>query len=258
MLETENGIIIRRIQENDNVVITLLDAKGATVQIRIHGLAKSKKRSRIMSEPGCHVQATYYRQASGPASMREIEILHRFDRAKEGFQSLQLLAYFLSLTELVSIGSDTEFLFPLLKGTLERLEEKIPLPDSCNSKFEPTISLIVFFKARVIRGLGLVSSADQCSSCGNPLTGENRHLSRESGFLCSDCSSENTGDTAESEIIHIATRTRFSQFIQFLCNSNIDNTTLKGSNTLLDFILDDYLNQRPLEYQSIYSLYHLD
>jgi len=150
MLIHGKGIALqrRRVGESDGVALVLLE-DGRSLDLRGHGILRSKNRSNLLFEPGCLIRFAAY-LAEGPgavagdgslfASLKEGSVLDRYEDLKADYEAMLVLALFLEsatracralapLANAPSVDPEGEAvagareLYRLAQGALEQLRE---------------------------------------------------------------------------------------------------------------------------------------
>ncbi|MEQ9364300.1 MAG: DNA repair protein RecO [Leptospirales bacterium] len=224
MLQSAPGIVLNRRNagEADAIARVLLES-GQVREIRAHGVRKSRSRSNLLLEPGSLVHLTFYESEERPgvsvdsvifASLKEGHVLERYGALKDaGYDGLLILSYFLELATFGSRAGDSPELFLLLKGTLEELAA----PRAVGLKSYRFTLLSIFFKARVLKNLGLVGDARSCAECGGELKDLALWNLPEVFFSCDNCATgANAPDAYSARIVAAAVGMRFGKFAQYL------------------------------------------
>ncbi len=214
-LLTEKGFVLnrRKVGEAD-VILTLLRENGPIVRVKVHGILQSRKRSNLLTEPGCYISATYYHKEDAPGSLKEGHVIERFEELKSGYDDMLLLSYLLELTGASAGGEDTHDLFVLLRGCLRELQSL----SAADKRTTRDIRLLLgFFKVRLCKILGILGDPGHCSECGAELNGPASWSLPEMNFLCENCSVN--ADEIEgglSGLVRLAGDYRFANFLKRL------------------------------------------
>ncbi len=254
MLVSAEGIVLQRWKEGDENAVLLILTSVDLVKLRVHGILKSKNRSRLLIEPGSIIQINYYSKQESISSAKNIDLVDRLENIKSDYKGLQVLTYFLDLTIRCTPGSELSQLYLLLKGTILTLNELRK-----NIAIDELISeirlLLIFFKIRLLKILGLLGDSTICNQCGTTLNRKNARVTDNLNFLCSKCHKKSQAYTEIAYMFFFAANFRFSKFLNEMRDSSLKH--LNKSNSLIDNSLDNYLNERPREYENIYEILHL-
>lgn len=176
--------------EADNLVTVLLE-DGQLLRLIMHGLRASRKRNKRLAEPGTIIDIVYYPHDSGPASMKEGNVLESFDDLKQGYRNLEWLAFVLELSKMGAQQDCGPALYLLLEGMLTNMQQ---IAGSRKNVIEATddVLIIHFFMARLLQLLGLLGDPAHCAACGQELNEKASWIKPEVFFYCDECSLEAT------------------------------------------------------------------
>ncbi len=218
-LQKATGIVLRRAKrkESDLSVRVLLES-GATVEFYLHGIRASRSRSSLIAEPGTLIRADFYGAAEGGGSLKEGDVLDRYDECKNDYPRTLLLSYFLELSELAAKSGPTPEVYRLLVGALNewraaaRTAPERPEANESNQEQRALfiLELLAFFKIRLLRILGLVGDCEHCDVCGADLRDRAGWSVPEVSFRCAkhaEVSSQ--GEAWMAAVITRSTRVRF-------------------------------------------------
>ena len=222
----KQGIVLgRRNFAEADVILDLLPESGPPESVKAHGIRASRKRSQIITEPGSRVALVYYRGKNGPGSLKEGEVLERFQELKSSYENSLLLAYILELTAGAAWGNEGSALLQLLEGALRALQERrIDLrerpSDESSAQGERIwlFELLGFYKTRLLSILGLLGDCEHCSLCGEEL---GRRACwpgpLEVSFTCEKCSPEaGESEAWQARAVSLAQSRKFARFLEFL------------------------------------------
>ena len=99
----------------------MLTEEGHSLDLRVYGIQKSRKRSPLLLEPGTLVDINFYAKQNGLASLKEGSVRERFAAIKGAYAPLLLLSYFLELSAFAVRYGSSPSLFLLVKGSLAEL-----------------------------------------------------------------------------------------------------------------------------------------
>ena len=204
-LKKEKGIIIQSLDFGDSDRMISIAGEYAVRQKFISkGIRKSKRRAITSTELGSLVEIDYYDQNEKDwKSIKEINLINRFDNIKSTYLGTMNLYYF---CEMISVlypeGESHAFLYQLLLGSFEFLEKE-------GFVFE----LIPFFKLRAMSNLGHFPTEFYCHTCGmSVLNKKGAYFSLENReFQCSDCHTLPKDQLLSIRLFHTILVNRFSQ-----------------------------------------------
>jgi DNA repair protein RecO len=259
VLQSATAIVLtrRKVGEADAIVRVLLES-GATREIRLHGIRKSRQRSNLLLEPGSLVRLTYYEGEESPgvtgghrpfASLKEGHVVERFSRLKDaGYGGLLILSYFLELAGFGARAGEAPELFLLIKGTLEELAA---LQDPVRERQRFAL-LAIFFKVRVLKTMGLVGDARACTECGRDLADLALWILPEVHFQCEQCAPDaGPVDARAARVIAAAGGMRFARFAGYLAGWPEWNPDQPASADLPEWML--YVEQRLIQCMEHYQ-----
>ena len=244
MLERLTGFVLkrRRVGEAD-LIVHILEEEGRVLELKAHGLLASRRRSNLIAEPGSLISAVYYKK-EGLGSLKEGQILERYEDVKEGYLNLLILAYVLELTESAARNHETSGIFPLLKGALSVIRESLAdwkvktsgktddprSPDSNRLRWSGLF--LAFYKIRLLKLLGILADTSCCTECAESLEAEAFWSFPETGFICHRCSiNASREEGVMARLITLAGVRRFSNFL-------LDIRSVLSGNILTDDALD--------------------
>lgn len=180
-LRRERGLVIEQVDLGDSDrKIALFTEKGEKIFLLCKGIRKSRKRPILATELGSEIEAVFYDKESLLwKSTKELHLIQRFDQLKSTYFGTLFVIYHSEL--LNKIMPEKEFhpaLFVLLQGSFQFLESQT---------FR--ISLLPFFKIRLLVELGLFPKEFHCVSCGKEILEDSRaqFLWEDREFHCQDC-----------------------------------------------------------------------
>ena len=208
MLATATGIVLsrRRLRESDAVARVLLES-GQLLEMRLHGIQESRRRSPLIMEPLSVVEVVYYVQERGALhSLKEARVLQRHEALKNRYDDLLAGSCVAELSELAARTEALPELYVLAAGALGALNE------GCE-----TALLLVFFRIRLLRLLGLLGDLTAATSYEEALGLEEGSVARRARGT--RIMSTEAGAVVQSYLISILTRAvslRFGRFQQAL------------------------------------------
>ncbi len=203
------GIVLSHypLHEADEVA-RILTENGAMLELRAKGIRLSRRRSRLIFEPGCLVSFEYYAALSGLSYLKEGYLEKRHETLKQDYLSLLTLSLFLELSASAAFYEKAPGLFVLLEGALEQLK-------LWNRAIEKLLLLMSFFQIRLLKISGLLGSAENCSLCDSPLGERALWNLPEVHFGCQNCKPQaNKRDASMASTIALAAKSRFGHFCE--------------------------------------------
>ena len=262
MIQKARGIILKRttVKESD-VLLEVLTAEGDLLQLYHHGILATRRRSLLAIEPGSLVEIDYSGNADQPASIRNTFVEHRFDGAKNSYDSLLLVSVLLDLIRFSSRGEKAPGFFSLLQGALKELDEtegssKSGFPEGVPGWIQENhgFLLLTFFKIRLMHLSGILGDPGHCESCGRALE-KTAHWKREEiSFLCPVCSSgADRRDGQAARILGATLKKRFRDFLGAWTESQRNDLMLFSYiHHRLDPALETYLGKTPGSQKELY------
>jgi len=242
MIRSVRGLVLRRKSEELDIRFDLLTEEGNLVSLREHGILNSKSRSRLLSEPASIVAIEYYEKGNDRGSVKEGNVVDRFDILKESWKGHLLLAHLMELALLSSRGEPSSELFDLVKAALERLKDSLSRKKASLDDTFFSLSFLVFFKIRLLGFLGIMGDPAHCAQCGEPLKGKVFWKIPDMSFLCENCSDEAIAAFFHFvRLIQAAIGAKFEEFCEASRKSQA--VTLSSLNQNLDVVLEHYFQK---------------
>lgn len=180
-LKKEKGIVIQSMDFGDSDrMISLAGESEVRMKFISKGIRKSKRRAIASTELGSLIEIDYYDQAEKDwKSIKEINLVNRFDTLKSTYLGTMLIFYFCEIiATLYPEGEAHPFLNQVLVGSFEYVDQN-----------RMRLEILPFFKLRVLANLGHFPTEFYCHTCGESVLQKKSALfaleTRE--FLCGDC-----------------------------------------------------------------------
>ena len=190
LLQKTDAIVLgRRFLKENDALVSLLTEEGKSLDLRIYGIQKSRRRSAFLLEPGSLIHVDFYTDREGLASLKEGHVCERFTALKGAYTSMTLLSYFLELSAFAVRNGASLKLFLLLKGSLKELcfDRNWEQAEMEVQREILKLQILVFFQIRVLKLLGLLGSQEKCSQCSASLRERAHWNLPETSFSCEDC-----------------------------------------------------------------------
>lgn len=212
MLTKATGIVLRRSKMKEaDLSVQVLAESGGLVELYVHGIRASKSRSQLLAEPGTLIHFDFYEKDERGGSLKEGEILDRFDEIKSDYLGTLVLSYLLELVGLAARGEATPETYQLLLGALGEIRAA-GTRASADERRLFLIQLLAFFKIRLLRILGLLGDTEHCDTCGNSLGDRAGWAVPEMTFRCGRHAEVSSRDEAwMAGLIGHAAVTRFQR-----------------------------------------------
>ena len=204
MLATATGIVLsrRKLRESDAVARLLLE-DGQLLEMRLHGIQESRRRSPLIMEPLSVVEVVYYEQDRGALhSVKEARVLQRHEDLKSRYDDLLAGSCVAELSELAARTESLPELYVLAAGALATLDA------GCE-----TALLLVFFRIRLLRLLGLLGDLTTSASYEEALGLEGGAVGRRARGGRN--MSTEAGAAVQSYLLSILTRALSLRFCRF-------------------------------------------
>lgn len=254
MLNKATGIVLRRdkAKEADLSVQVLLES-GKLVRLYLHGIRASRTRSQLLAEPGTLIRCDYYEKDEAGGSLKEGEILDRYEELKGDYLDTLALSYLLEAAGLAAKGEATPEVYQLLIGALGEIraytaeaKATAAAPDAASTTAEERrkfflIQLLAFFKIRLLRILGLLGDSRHCDVCGTELGARAGWAVPEMTFRCARHADESS--QAEAWMAGLITRaaaTRFQTLRAGLGDPDLEPETWRRLDEWLSRCLEHY------------------
>lgn len=229
MIQAATGITLtrRKIGEADVIGRFLLE-DGLLVEVKAHGIRKSKSRSNLLFEPGSLVRLTYYaneRDAALPASLKEGHVVDRYGEIKDaGYDGLVAVSQILETIAFAArtgegeASEETAMVYTLLKGALDELRGFDFTQDR-----RRLVMLLLFVKVRALKVMGLLGDPRSCAECGRALGDDVFWHRPELYFTCDLCAVDaNEDDGRWARLIAGAAGARFAKFVEHLGDAKVE------------------------------------
>lgn len=182
-LEKASGIVIETKESGEaDSLVTLLLETGFKETFLFKGIRKSKKRTQVSQEIATLIHLVYYYKKNKEIfSVKEIEVIQRFEKIKSSYEGFFLISAIVDLVnKFIPKNLEQKKVFELLYRALETLNE-----------LGPSKLALPFFKLRFLQVLGYAPTEFECVSCSQDIFQKSGAVIYPSSLeiYCNDCKS---------------------------------------------------------------------
>ncbi|MCB1172504.1 MAG: DNA repair protein RecO [Leptospiraceae bacterium] len=212
-------ILARQSTAEGDLRLQALTQTGRKLQLKVHGLLKSRRRSQRQYTPGNLLNLHYYPASQGPASIEQSSVQKDRSSKLSSYQLLKRAGRLLELSAAFANEEEQEPLFLLLDGSLDHLAN--PEQGTADPTLIEQQLLDIFFSLRLLKLQGLLGDLQHCSQCGQALGSDLQWLAPIAAFHCTDCAAEpRTENGIYLRLLQQASRSRFQNFVADWQNQN--------------------------------------
>jgi DNA repair protein RecO (recombination protein O) len=183
-LETSEAVVLRTIEYGEtSLIASFLTPNHGRISAIAKGLKRPGNTIGDVIEPITHLELVYYyKPGRNVQTIKEAEIINRFDDIKSDFARYSYASYCVELVGKVAAeGDSSEDLF-------RELVEGLRFIGSCNGKMQ---QFCIAFCLRVLKTAGVAPVLDCCVVCRAHPDGKRVFLSLPAGGLaCDECTKE--------------------------------------------------------------------